>query len=316
MVHDCLVMYEKLFARSGLSLDRLRSFREMVASRGISAAARSDPSRQSQLSRQLRELEKFFGVELVRRGRGTFRLTEPGRELDRIAQGFLTTLEEFQSTCSQEPVRLNVGAGESLIQWWILPRLPRHDGRSNRWTFAFENLRNDEILDRIREGSLDLGIVTRAVKDAACQSEMVGTLEYALFVPRSLRTEGKLLNRRSPLAGLPLALLTGSPAIAEAVAMEAARGQEKANVVLYLSSYPQLAAAVREGQAAAVMPTIAAGSLVGSDVQRVRPAFLNALNRPVTLVWNRSVAEIRSSVGAAGKVLGSLLRAKAPVDRR
>ena len=45
-------MFEKLFAHSGLSLDRLRSFLEIVTAGGISAAAKGDSNRQSQYSRQ------------------------------------------------------------------------------------------------------------------------------------------------------------------------------------------------------------------------------------------------------------------------
>ena len=41
-------MFENLFANSGLSLERLKTFREIVAAGGITAAARDNSNRQSQ----------------------------------------------------------------------------------------------------------------------------------------------------------------------------------------------------------------------------------------------------------------------------
>src|SRR5216117_2970802 len=40
-------MFEKLFAQSGLSLERLKTFREIVAAGGITAAAGDDSNRQA-----------------------------------------------------------------------------------------------------------------------------------------------------------------------------------------------------------------------------------------------------------------------------
>ena len=84
MHHDCEIMFEDLFAMSGLSLERLKSFADIVAAGGISAAAGDDSNRQSQFSRQLKELERYFGVELIKRGRGPMKLTPAGEQLHRV----------------------------------------------------------------------------------------------------------------------------------------------------------------------------------------------------------------------------------------
>ena len=69
-------MYEALFARSGLSLERLRSLIQVADAGGISRAVGDDPARQSLVSRQLKELEEFFEVELTRRDGKRLALTE------------------------------------------------------------------------------------------------------------------------------------------------------------------------------------------------------------------------------------------------
>src|SRR3954466_9034072 len=111
MIYDRIVMFEKLFTQSGLSLDRLKTFAEIVNAGGISAAAQSDPNRQSQFSRQLKELERYFGIELVKRGRGPMQLTEPGRRLYQIVGHGFRALEEFRADCETMPIELAIGAG-------------------------------------------------------------------------------------------------------------------------------------------------------------------------------------------------------------
>ena len=60
-------MFEELLSRRGLSFDRLRALVEVTQSGSIARAAEGDPNKQSQYSRQLKELEEFFGIELTQR---------------------------------------------------------------------------------------------------------------------------------------------------------------------------------------------------------------------------------------------------------
>jgi len=65
-------MFGKLFAESGLSLDRLRALLAVGAAGSIVKATDGDPVRQSQYSRQIKELEDFFRTRLIeRQGKGT-----------------------------------------------------------------------------------------------------------------------------------------------------------------------------------------------------------------------------------------------------
>ena len=64
-------MFKKLLSQRGISLDRLRNFAAVAESGSIARVADGDPVRQSLISRQIGELEEFFGVELTRRrGKG------------------------------------------------------------------------------------------------------------------------------------------------------------------------------------------------------------------------------------------------------
>ena len=52
-------MFENLFAKHGVSLERLKTFLEVAQAGSIVEAAHGDLTRQSQYSRQIKELEEF-----------------------------------------------------------------------------------------------------------------------------------------------------------------------------------------------------------------------------------------------------------------
>ena len=92
MYYDYIVMFEHLFSERGLSLDRLKTLIEVARAGSIAGAARGDSARQSLYSRQIKELEEFFGVELTRRRGKVLVLTRPGWELVRRAHESLSLI--------------------------------------------------------------------------------------------------------------------------------------------------------------------------------------------------------------------------------
>src|SRR5512144_1863134 len=114
-------MFSKLFAENGLSLERLRVLLEVGAAGSIVKGAGGDPVRQSQYSRQIKELEDFFRTRLIeRQGKGT-RLTASGKELARISRFFLLGLSNFQRGCLAEEQTFRIGACATYIREFLLP---------------------------------------------------------------------------------------------------------------------------------------------------------------------------------------------------
>jgi DNA-binding transcriptional LysR family regulator len=307
--YDSPVMHESLFARSGLSLDRLKTFSEIVAACGINSAAKGDPNRQSQFSRQLRELEGFFEIELVVRGRGPMRLTHAGRRLHEIANHTFTALIDLQNECARQPAQLRIGAGESLIHWLLLPKLSQIMGIEPRAQYTFSNLRNDEIVDGVFQGDLDLGLVSRGTLNRQIASIPLGKLRYSLCVPQGLRAK-KPRAKRFPLEGLPLAGLGESPGSQawELLEKYATKSKCKLDLRVRFSSYPALLKAVHSGQVAAVLPTIALSQVDPHQVEMVPLPSLSALEREVRLIWSRKMGTVRPNLEPVARNLAKLVQ--------
>ena len=160
-------MFEHLFAERGLSLDRLKTLIEVAKAGSIAAAARGDSARQSLYSRQIKELEEFFGVELAARRGKVLALTRSGWELVRLASESLCLLDDFKSRSRNLPYRFTIGAGDSLHAWVVAPVLADIQQRGLPWLFALENLRNSEIPHKLQNMDVDFGIVRTSRKKGA-----------------------------------------------------------------------------------------------------------------------------------------------------
>jgi DNA-binding transcriptional LysR family regulator len=179
-------MFAKLFAESGLSLDRLRALLEVGAAGSIVKAAGGEPVRQSQYSRQIKELEDFFHTKLIeRQGKGT-RLTSHGKELARISRFFMVGLSNFQRGCLAEEQTFRIGASATFIRQFLLPIVAERSSHSDA-AYATEVVSDEEIERRLHDLTLDFGVVGNAALSRPLQAKLVGNWKLELWVPKRLR---------------------------------------------------------------------------------------------------------------------------------
>jgi DNA-binding transcriptional LysR family regulator len=293
-------MFRELFQQSGLSLERLHTFCLVAGAGSVTRAAAGDPNAQSQFSRQIKELEEYFGTELVRRvGRGLV-LTSSGKRLAIVAREHLAALADFRAECKNEPQRVTVAAGDSLMHWLLLPRLERLKKRLPCLAFVFLNLQSAEITKRLLEGTVDLGLVRDNRYSAPLKTASLGTMSHWLFVPTSSKHKADLGRIFSEF---PLATLEGSGRFRQQIEAVLREQNLTLNIKLEFSSFPLLASALRGQKMVAVLPSFAGGELAGSPVKEIRHPMLRCLDRPIVLAWNVRMTRIRGAVEAARKVV-------------
>jgi DNA-binding transcriptional LysR family regulator len=191
-------MFEKLFAEGGLSLDRLKAFLAVAAAGSIIKAAGGDAVRQSQYSRQIKELEDFFRTNLVERQGKGIRLTASGRELARVSRFFMLGLSNFRRGCLTERQTFRIGASATFIRQFFLPAAASaaHPGRASA-RYVAETVTGDEVERRLHDLTLDFAVTTRPQVSRPLQLAELGKWRLRLCGPAVARH-----TERSALAAL------------------------------------------------------------------------------------------------------------------
>ncbi len=275
----------------GLSLDRLRTLVEVVDAGGIAPAASSDPVRQSQYSRQIKELEAAFERKLTRRAGRLLAPTPVGERLAEITREFLLALEDL-SNQEDETVRdIRLGAGDSMLQWLVIPQAHAFQKQFPQFRLNLSNLRSSQIIAHIQDMRLDVGVWPGRKIPAGLRGVSLGEIEYAIFMHKELSAIGESF-RGDWISRIPFATLGNDTAIFSGKAAGAA-GLGKINARLICESFTEACSAVAAGRYAAVLPVMAAKVLPEPlYVFREWPG-LRSLSRPISLLWNPRVIQIR-----------------------
>lgn len=250
-------MNNELFSEHGLSLDRLKSFLDVVESGSIVKAAGGDSNKQSQYSRQIKELEVFFGAELtIRKGR-RIEITEEGERLARLIRGAFTDLSDFRADSKNQPRRAVIAGGASVIEWMVAPALARCRAALGNPLIETLSMRSTDVIRALDDSKVDFGILREDSIPASLDRVAVGQLSYRLFVPKKMAPKS---TPRSPsswdklLSELPQARLLGGGRLRSAIDSAHQAIACRPNIIAESSSLLQLAAMVKSGQCAAMLP--------------------------------------------------------------
>lgn len=300
-------MFESLFSERGLSLDRLKVLIEVRDAGSIAQAAPADPVRQSQYSRQLRELSEFFGCEVAQRRGKILKLTAQGERLAELARDQLRSLEDFRAECREQSVAFTLGAGDSLIQWLVIPRLGKILDEFPGTHFATANLRTNEIVQQLTDCRLDFGIIRKNAIAPGLRSVSLGVVSYVALVPEPLARSRKKLSLRQALAELPLATQTTDGQFTSGLRDLARALDVPIAPALACQSFPQNMAALRSGRFWAIVPEIAVRELSAGTVHRISDPSLQQLDREATLAWNPRLVRVRPNASRIAARLQQVL---------
>lgn len=280
----------------------------MVAeAKGVTKAAGKNPNKQSQFSRQINELEAFFGLTLMQRhGRGIV-LSSAGRRLLQISREIFTTLEDFHSECKSDPKRFSIGAGDSLLQWILLPQLDSIKKALPSFGIDLYGLRTLEIIDRVSELGLDFGLVRRDAVTSTLEFRSLGSETYALFVSRDAIDGGKNVKASDVIGKMPLATIIGPGRFRSNLMRKARKHDPPLTFALCCSTFPQAARALRSGRFAAVLPTIARQELTSEQFLSIPIPFFETESREICLIWNPRAAELRPKLTSLAEGLAKFL---------
>lgn len=170
-----------------VTLRQLRYLDALAHHRHFGRAARDCAVSQPALSMQIRDLERFLGVELVERRTGEVALTETGADIARRAKQILSAVSDLADFARHRgqvlsgPLRLGV---IPTVAPYLLPRLlPVLQQRYPNLRLELRETQTGVLLEELERGSLDL--VMAAVPLDNSDIETLPLLEdpFVLAVP-------------------------------------------------------------------------------------------------------------------------------------
>jgi DNA-binding transcriptional LysR family regulator len=294
--------YFDLFSKGGLSLDRLRNFVLIADAGGLSRAAGRDPARMSLFSKQIKELESFFGTSLTLRQGRAIRFTEAGNQLASLARAYLSGLEDFQKSCQEAPQNISIAAGNSVLEWLLLPQMKLLREALPRTRFDLNSSRTADIIQRLGDMSIDLALVRQDAVMRPLKFQRVFTMNYSLFLPRQLAKSIHADDLKSALRSIPLATSMGGK-FREQLELAAAKAKWSLRIDLSCSSFTQVARAVKSGDYGGVMPSHARSEFKAGDTVEFELPFLKSYARPIVIAWNPRLAAVRPAVEKAAGII-------------
>jgi DNA-binding transcriptional LysR family regulator len=299
-------MNSELLQKRGLSLERLDSFCKIVLAGGLSQAADGHAGRVAQLSRQVRDLEEFFGVELLlRTGRGMVP-TESGEELFRIIRHDLRLLDDFRVKCAGQPGVIRITAGNSIIHWCLGPRLGALAERLPDFHLEVRALRTFERVPAVRNHECDFAIVRRDALTPQLKGKPLLTVHHRLFVHRDLLAKAGTKDANKLIEKLPLALPPEGD-FRLTLDRAADRHQVRLNVVLHVTSFTMAARAMHTGHYAAILPHLAECDFADKEFAILPVPLLGAYAQHLHLAWNPSFVRVSQAAAKARPALMELL---------
>jgi DNA-binding transcriptional LysR family regulator len=244
--------------------------------------------RQSQLSRQLRELESALGRALFVRAGRKLTPTDAGEQLARVVRELKWGLS--LAAAAEGRVRVRLAAGDSVMCWLVLPSLRALWRECPGVELEACALVAPQVVRALEEHEIDLALM-RAGDDATdeLKTVRVGRIGYGLFAARGLE-----------VSRAPLAVPTTERALWPAL-------QRLRAPTVECETFPQVAAAVRSGQVAGVLPTYARRELPAGEYTLNEVPELAPLATPLLLAWRRRADELRPELTPVRKALAQCI---------
>jgi DNA-binding transcriptional LysR family regulator len=281
--------YDELLEKKGLSLERLATLCRVVDQNGLSRAAKGDVSQLSQYSKQIKDLESFFGVALTRKVGTTAVLTEAAQKLASQVRGHFKDLLSFGVDAGKMPLTLTIGASHSLFEWWMTPRLKRINSRLPAGTrLRWAVMRSADLAQALENRQVDVAFIRSDAVPRTMRTKALLDVRYVLFVPKALVKPGespaKLLER------VPLALSQGGQFRDKFDARVKTLGL-RMNIALDCPSFTLAAQAARTGQYAAMLPDFAQESLKNDPLVAMDLGWKELMERKMVVAWHPRAPE-------------------------
>lgn len=285
-------MFNELFKKRGLSLDRLRTLAMLKRYGTISKAAGDSDTMQSQFSRQIKELEDFFEIPLtVKKGRFA-ELTQSGEHLAKIAIDVLSQLDYFRQKSKNKKYTFTIGGGPAINQWVLEPIMEKIVQIRPEWSFQLENITNQVASEKLDSLELDMVIIgKKSLSSKSARTKKIFSFNYSLYISKNLL---KSLNIKKPKidSSIPMAIFSEN-SLDEKLTEAYRKKGLKINIKTKLPSLTALTRIVKSGVCAGILPDICE-NILGDDFVKISNPIFDFMKNEFVIAWNPKIETTNS----------------------
>jgi len=274
-----------------MDLRQLRYFVAIVEVGSFSKAAHRLRVAQPALSQHVRNMELDLGVELLFRSPQGVRATEAGETLVRHARLILSQIEVAREAVRRGQVEpegdVRFGLPGTVSQMLCVPLLSEARKRYPKIRLRVAEAMSGFVLDWLREGKIDLGVLYRSVADRTLQARRVLSEELCLLGP------AEPMDGPHPPPGpvsfaavsdLTLILPSLGHGLRDLIEERALSENVHLSTVIDIDSYGQIKLLVEGGLGYSILPGAALRAEVEKGLLRTWPMGEPVLSRDLHLV--------------------------------
>lgn len=276
-----------------LKLKDLRYLAALAATRHFGQAATACFVSQPTLSAQLRKLERYLGVQLVERQPRRVLLTEAGAAVAARARQIIATSDEIVRLARdwRDPLAgtLRVATLPTVGPYLLPQLLPRLRRALPRLELRLHEYQTGPMLERLRAGELDLGIIALPAPAAGFESMALYDEPFLLAVPEQHRLAARRQVQLSDLDDDALLLLEDGHCLREQALAVCARSRVHEMQDFRATSLETLRQMVAAGAGVTLLPALACrGAYRGAAGMRILNLVKPVPTRHIGAVWRPS----------------------------
>jgi len=282
----------------GLSLDRLETLSRIVSQGSIAQASGGNPNKQSQFSRQVAELESWFGIGLLDRSSVPNKPTAAALRISREVELFMSNLDSVRENAEGGRRKVVFGAGERMIRSYLVQWAAKIREENIKW--VFRNLTSSEVRGELLAKRIDFGILRKESCPAGLLSVSMKPIPMCLLTPSQMKPKGKW--KWADLADTPLVTLEGDGPFNRFISEKALGLSVELDVMMECSSWTQVIDAMEGFKVAGFLPKDLEKQFP-ADFDRVALPGLDAYSDEYVIAWSSAEADKRPEIGQLAKYL-------------
>jgi LysR family hydrogen peroxide-inducible transcriptional activator len=292
----------------------LRDLRYLVAladTRHFGHAAAKSHVSQPTLSAQIRKLEDYLGTPLVERQPRNVALTEVGERVVARARRVLQDCDDIVelARAARDPLAgtLRVAFIPTLGPYLLPSVTPAIRRRLPKLQLMLYEYQTGALLERLRAGELDLGILALGVDTEGLETRELGEESFTLAVPASHRLAKQATVRTDDLAGETLLLLEDGHCLRDQALDVCSRVDVHESEDFRATSLETLRQMVAAGLGVTLLPELATrGPFAAAKNVVARPFTKPVPHRTLGAAWRRSTTRTAAIAAICETIAGVL----------